>query len=87
MEELYQLIEEQIRLAGYEGPIDAEGIYHEICDRIEDRELGSYLLLSKQEDSVVFEYKIEVLEDQFNLSYLDIHDGEQFYHVDFDNLA
>ena len=37
MEELYQLIEEKIRNAGYNGAVDGEEIYSEICDEIEGK--------------------------------------------------
>ena len=41
--------------------------------------------MSKKEDDVIYEYKIDVMEDQFNLSYLDIKVNGKTYHVDFDN--
>ncbi|MBS5065265.1 MAG: hypothetical protein KHZ58_15985 [Hungatella hathewayi] len=84
MEELFQMIEETIRTSGYTGPVDGEEIYNELCDEIEDKEPGSYLFMSKKEGSVFYEYKIDVMADQFNLSYLDIHTPERLYHIDFD---
>lgn len=84
MEELFEMIEQKIRDAGYTGPADGEEIYNEICDEIETKEPGTYLFMSKKEGSTFFEYKIDVLEDQFNLSWLDIHADGQIYHVDFD---
>ena len=41
--------------------------------------------MSKKEDDVIYEYKIDVMEDQFNLSYLDIKVDGKTYHIDFDN--
>lgn len=84
MEELYQMIEEKFRRSGYQGAVDGEEIYNEICDEIEDKEPGTYLFMSKKTDTVFFEYQIEVMEDQFNLSYVDIHIQDQVIHVDFD---
>ena len=85
MEELYEMIENKIYTSGYEGPISREEIYDEICDEIEDKEEGSYIFMSKKEDDVIYEYKIDVMEDQFNLSYLDIKSNGKTYHIDFDN--
>ena len=64
---------------------DFEEIYDEICDEIEDKEEGSYIFMSKKEDDTIYEYKIDVMEDQFNLSYLDIKVDGKTYHIDFDN--
>ena len=69
MEELYRMIEDKIYAAGYEGQVSGEEIYDEICDEIEDKEEGSYIFMSKKEDDTIYEYKIDVMEDQFNLSY------------------
>lgn len=84
MEELYQMIEEKIKTAGYTGEVDGEEIYNEICDEIEEKEPGTYLFMSKKDGGVFYEYKIDVMEDQFNLSYLDIHTPSQVFHIDFD---
>ena len=84
MEELYRMIEETIKATGYRGKIDGQDIYEDICDQIEDKEPGSYLLMSKKTDDVFFEYQVDVMEDQFNLGYVDIHEGDKVYHADFD---
>lgn len=84
MEELYRMIEETIKTTGYNGDIDGQDIYEDICDQIEDKEPGSYLLMSKKTDDVFFEYQVDVMEDQFNLSYVDIHEGDKVYHANFD---
>ena len=85
MEELYRMIEDKIYAAGYGGQVSGEEIYDEICDEIEDKEEGSYIFMSKKEDDTIYEYKIDVMEDQFNLSYLDIKANGKTYHIDFDN--
>lgn len=84
MEELYRIIEEKIKSAGYKGQVDGEEIYDEICDEIEEKEAGSYLFMSKKEDDVMFEYRIDINEEDFNLSYIDIHTSTGVIHVDFD---
>lgn len=85
MEELYKMIEDKIHASGYKGYVSGEDIYNEICDEIEEKEEGSYIFMSKKEDDVIYEYKIDVMEDQFNLSYLDIKSNGETYHIDFDN--
>ena len=84
MEEIYQAIEETIRAAGYEVPVKGEEIYEEICDEIEDKEPGAYVFMSKKTDDTFFEYKIQIFEDQFNLSAIDIHTPDRIFHADFD---
>lgn len=84
MEEFFRAIEDRIRAFGYTGPVDGESIYNEICDDIEEKENGSYLFLSKREDGSVFEYKVDVMEDNFNLSYVHITAESGTFHVDFD---
>ena len=37
MEEIYRLIEDKIKAAGYNGAVSGEEIYDEICDEIEDK--------------------------------------------------
>ncbi len=84
MEEFYQAIEDAIRNAGYEGPVSGQDIYDEICDEIEDKEPGAYVFMSKKTDEIFFEYKIQIFEDQFNLSAIDIHSSGTVYHADLD---
>ena len=78
------LIEEKIKASGYLGYASGEEIYDEICDEIEEKENGSYIFMSKKEDDVFFEFKIDVMDENFNLSYIDINTPEKKYHVDFD---
>lgn len=84
MEEIYRLIEEKIKNSGYQRSVSGEEIYEEICDEIEDKDNGSYIFMSKKEDDVLFEYKIDVIDENFNLSYLDINSPEGKFHIDFD---
>ena len=70
MEELYRIIEQKIKDAGYPRAISGEMVYGDICDQIEGKENGSYVLLSKVEDDVIFEYHITVMDDEFNWQYV-----------------
>lgn len=84
MKALYNHIETCIKASGYKGVISGEEVYEDICEEIEDKEEGTYIFMCKKEDNVLFEYKIDVMEDQFNLGYLIIHTPEQVYKVQFD---
>lgn len=84
MDEFYRAIEERIHQAGYKGPVDGEQIYNDICDEIEDKENGTYLFLSKPEDDILFEYQVDVMDEEFNLVYIDITVGDSSYHAVFD---
>ena len=85
MNELYQAIEEKIRAAGYTGKIDGRELYDDICDRIEDKENGEYLLMSKRDDEVWFEYQLQIHDEDFNLSVLTIHTPKGDFTVNFDD--
>ena len=68
MNELYRVIEKKIKASGYPRAISGEAVYDDICDQIEGKENGMYILLSKFEEDVVFEYHITILDDDFNLT-------------------
>ena len=85
MDELFRIIEDKIRTAGYAGPVDGLEIYEEICDQMEDKENGTYLFLSKHQDGSVIEYQVEIMDEQFNLSYIEIRTGGAVYRADFDS--
>ena len=84
MDELYKAIEEKIKAAGYPREISGQAVYEDICDQIEGKENGSYVLLSKVEDDVIFEYHITVMDDEFNLGLLTIRTPEGVFETDFD---
>ena len=54
MDELYAAIEKKIKESGYPRKISGADVYDDICDQIEGKENGSYILLSKFEDDVIF---------------------------------
>ncbi len=84
MDELYRAIEEKIRAAGYPGEVDGAEIYDDICTQIEDKEEGAYVLMSKSGDEIWYEYTLQVMEDNFNLSVMVIHTRQKDYRIDFD---
>ena len=78
-------IEEKIKESVYTKEISARDYYNDICDQIEDKENGTYLLLSKFEEDVIFEYHITIQDDGFNLGLLTIRTPEGIYQTDFDS--
>lgn len=84
MKELYKLIEKKIRDAGYLGHIDGEEFYNDVSAEADDKENGTYIFFVKKDEHLMYRGCIEILDDQFDLHYVDILDGEQEYHVDFD---
>lgn len=84
MDELYKAIEAKIKESGYKREILGRDVYNDICDQIDGKENGSYMLLSKFEDDVVFEYQITVMDSEFNLGLLTIKAPEGEFKIDFD---
>ena len=84
MKELYEAIENKIKESGYPGEVSGQDVYEDICDQIDGKENGEYILLSKFGDDVVFEYHITIMEDEFNLGILTIRSPKGEYSVDFD---
>lgn len=44
----------------------------------------SYLFLKKQNDDIMFEYRVDILDDNINLATLTIHTPDKKYFIDFD---
>ena len=76
MNELYEMIEKKIKESGYPRPISGSDVYDDICDQIEGKENGSYVVLSKFDDDVIF--------DEFNLGVLTMRTPEGVFETDFD---
>ena len=85
MEELYRLIEEKISNSGYPGEIDGKEFYNEVSDEADEQEEGTYIFMIKKSDTLFYQGCMEIMKNQFDLHYVDIHDGETVYHVDFDS--
>ena len=84
MNELYEAIEKKIKAAGYPRAISGADVYDDICDQIEGKENGEYILLSKFDEDVVFEYHITIQDENFNLGILTMKTPEGVYQADFD---
>ena len=84
MEELYKAIEEKIKESGYPRKISGEEVYDDICDQIDGKDNGEYILLSKFEDDVTFEYHITIQDEGFNLGILTMRTPEGVFQTDFD---
>ena len=84
MNELYEMIEKKIRESGYPREISGMDVYDDICDQMEGKENGAYVLLSKFEEDVIFEYHITVMDDGFNLGILTMRTPEGVFETNFD---
>ena len=84
MNELYEAMEQKIKASGYPRAISGEDVYNDICDQIDGKENGTYLLLSKFEEDVVFEYHITIQDEDFNLGILTMRTPEGVFEADFD---
>ena len=84
MDEIYNIIEAKIKEGGYTGEVSGFDIYNEVCDFIDDKENGTYIFMSKKDNDVLFEYKVDINDVDFNLSYIDIKENDQTFHIDFD---
>lgn len=84
MKELYKLIEAKIKASGYPGEIDGEEFYSDVSDEADNQQNGTYVFIIKKSDVISYKGCMTIMEDEFDLHYVDIHVGEKVYHVDFD---
>ena len=84
MKELYRIIEEKIKNSGYPDEINGEEFYDEVSREADEKENGTYIFLIKKNETVFYQGCMEIMDNQFDLHYVDIHDGDKVYHVDFD---
>lgn len=84
MRELYELIEAKIKASGYPKAIDGADFYGDVSDEADNQENGTYVFIIKKSDSLSYKGCMTIMDDEFDLHYVDIHDGENVYHVDFD---
>ena len=84
MNELYKLIEEKIKDAGYPGEIDGREFYNDVSDEADEKENGDYIFLIKKTEELMYRGCMTIIDDQFDLHYVDILEGNNTYHVDFD---
>ena len=84
MKELYELIEAKIKASGYPGQIDGCEFYGDVSDEADQQDNGTYMFIIKKTDTLSYKGCMTIMDDEFDLHYVDIHVGEQSYHVDFD---
>lgn len=84
MNELYRMIEEKIKAAGYPGEIDGREFYEDISAEADEKENGTYLFIIKKSETLSYHGCMKTMEEEFDLHYVEIHDGDAKYHVDFD---
>lgn len=84
MNELYKLIEKKIKDAGYPGEIDGREFYNDVSDEADEKENGDYIFLIKKTEELMYRGCMTIIDDQFDLHYVDILEGDNTYHVDFD---
>lgn len=84
MEELYQLIEEKIKKAGYPGEIDGQEFYGDVSSEADNQENGTYIFLVKKSETLSYKGCMTIMDEEFDLHYVDIHEEDKVYHVDFD---
>lgn len=84
MQELYEMIEERIRKSGYPKAVDGREFYQDVSEEADEKENGTYLFLIKKTEEVSYQGCMTIIDEQFDLHYVDIQDGEISYHVDFD---
>lgn len=84
MNELYELIEERIKGAGYTGEISGRDFYCDISDEADEKEDGIYMFIIKKTETLCYKGCMTIMEKEFDLHFVDIVDGEETFHVDFD---
>lgn len=85
MEELYQVIEEKIKASGYPGEISGQEFYSDVSAEADEKENGTYLFIVKKSDTVSYHGCMKIMDEEFDLPYVEIHDGDKVYRVEFDD--
>jgi len=84
MNELYKLIEEKIKASGYPGEVDGREFYEDVSEEADEKENGDYIFLIKKTEELMYRGCMTIIDEQFDLHYVDIMEGNDTYHVDFD---
>ena len=84
MQELYDLIEEKMKAAGYPGEVDGREFYQDISDEVDEQENGMHIFLIKKSEMLSYKGCMTIMDEEFDLHYVNIYDGEKEYYVDFD---
>lgn len=84
MEELYKMIEQRIKDSGYTGVIDGRMFYYDVSAEADEKENGTYIFIIKKTEQLMYKGCMTISDDQFDLHYVDILEGDLSWHVDFD---
>jgi len=84
MEELYAAIEKKSKLPVIRVRFPVQMCMMISATRLRGKRTEAYILLSKFEDDVIFEYHITVMDDDFNLGVLTMRTPEGVFETDFD---
>lgn len=84
MEELYGFIEERIKASGYPGEIHGSEFYDDVSMEADEQENGTYMFVIKKEENLIYKGCMDIMDEQFDLHYVDIVLDGETYHVDFD---
>ncbi len=84
MKELYELIEQKIRESGCPLEIDGADFYNDVNAEADNQENGTYMFIIKKDDTLSYQGCMTIMDEEFDLHFVDIHAGDQKYHVDFD---
>ena len=84
MKELYELIEQKIRESGCPLTIDGAEFYDDMNAEADNQENGTYIFIIKKDDTLSYNGCMTIMDEEFDLHYVDIHVGDEKYHVDFD---
>ena len=85
MDELYRVIEEKIKASGYPGEISGQEFYRDVSAEADEKENGTYLFIVKKNDTVSYHGCMKIMDEEFDLPYVEIHDGDKVYRVEFDD--
>ena len=55
-----------------------------VSDEADEKENGDYIFLIKKTEELMYRGCMTIIDDQFDLHYVDILEGDNTYHVDFD---
>ncbi len=84
MNELYEAIEQKSKPPDIRERFPEKRYTMTSATRSTEKRNGTYLLLSKFEEDVVFEYHITIQDEDFNLGILTMRTPEGVFEADFD---
>ena len=84
MKELFDMIEAKIKEAGYPDQISGEEFYYDISAEADEKENGTYMFIINKNDKLFYKGCMTIMDEQFDLHFVDIQAEENSYHIDFD---